>query len=221
MPCAWCRPRGEEKGLTLSARIAPGPDAARRPARAQADRAQSAVECGEVHRRSGQVTVRGRRVGGCVLDRHQRYRHRHRAGRAGAGSGGRSSRSKASSPRPITARGSASRSPNRWSNCMAAACASARRPARHHGAGAPAGRRDLDCRTASRKPSVAAISPARPEQRLRSARAPAPGSRSTWASSVAKSGTSAARASSRSRPGSAFFGSNGPDRHSRRIWLRF
>src|SRR3977135_3239639 len=40
------------------------------------------------------------------------------------------------------------------------------------------------------------------------------------ASSVAKSGTSAARVSSPTSPGAAVLGSNGADRHSRRICVR-
>ena len=81
--------------------------------RDQADHRQPAVQRGQVHA--------GRRQGGRPRPDAQgfdyaddcRHRHRHRAAIADGGWAGRSSRSRASSPRPITARGSDLRSPSR------------------------------------------------------------------------------------------------------------
>ena len=100
-----------------------------RPARAQADRAQPAVQRREVHARSGRITVRGAHVARRRGDRHPGHRHRHSQRARCRSSVGRSSRSKASSPRPTTAPALGLRSPNRWSSCTAARCASVRRRA--------------------------------------------------------------------------------------------
>ena len=69
--------RGQDKELTLAVAIAPGIRLQGRPARAQADRAQSAVQRGEVHaggRPRHRARARRRRL---RRHRHQRYRHRH------------------------------------------------------------------------------------------------------------------------------------------------
>ena len=128
-PCAWSRRARRTSSSNWSPKISPELALARRPPRAQADRAQSAVQRGEVH--AGRRPRHGARARRRRLHRarDRRHRHRHREGRAGASSAGRSSRSKASSPRAIRARAWGSPSPSRWSNCTAAACASAPRSA--------------------------------------------------------------------------------------------
>ena len=122
--------RAQEKRLKLVGQDIARPAFARRPPRLQADRAQPAVQRGQVHagrRPHHRARPRLRRMHPA---RHRRHRHRHRARTRSPSSAGRSSRSRASSPRAIRARASASRSPSRWPSCTAARCASARRWAR-------------------------------------------------------------------------------------------
>ena len=81
----------------------------------------------------GRITVRGRAVARRGHHRDRGYRHRHPAGRAAQARPAVRAGRKPAHQDAITARASASPSPNRWSSCTAAPCASARARRRHDG----------------------------------------------------------------------------------------
>ena len=125
--CAWCRQRASEKQLKLqSARRSRDPLQSR-PPRDQADRAQSALQRREIHARTAarhRARPHARRQG---HHRHRGHRHRHSQGRAAQARPAVRAGRKPVDQDAIRARASASPSPNRWSSCTAAPCASARR----------------------------------------------------------------------------------------------
>ena len=174
----------------------------------------------------GRITLRARMVERPCQHRHRGYRHRHPEGgpeeprqavRAGGEPAHQEIRRLGPWPRDrevadgIARRRDAHPLDARHRHDRAGAAA-ARRHTFHDGRRADAARGGAP----EARPSYGAL----PRIRTKLARTLACVS-ARCASSVAKSGTSAARASRLSSPGPADFGSNGPGRHSRRICVRF
>ena len=171
----------------------------------------------------GRITVSGRQTGDFARAVDHGHRHRHRAG------GARQTR-----PPVRAGRKPAREKPSRvgaWPRHRQVAGRAARRrhayplPARprHDGRGAAAARAEMPAAESRRLDSIWRLAGAGagtlPRIRTKVSRTFACVSASV-ASSVAKSGTSAARASSRSNAAPAVLGSNSPVRHSRKICVR-